>query len=91
MKTIGDVIISAWVIGYVKSGMPVPLWDVLEAVSPLTSTGAGLLNGLQAGGSSTGPDIAVAYFAALLILVLTFIILAAGSLAQRYLRRRYAR
>jgi len=90
LKTIGDVVISAWVIGFVRTGLPVPLWDVLEATPPLTSTGAGLLNGLQAAGALNTTDTAVAYFAGLLILVLTFMILGAGSLLQRYFRRRFA-
>ena len=90
LKTIGDVVISAWTIGYIKSGMPVPLWDALEAVAPLTSTGAGLLNGLHPGGNNIfGPDTAVAYFAALLILIMTFLILISVSLLQNYFKRRF--
>jgi len=89
LKTIGDVVISAWTIGYVKNGLPVPLWNILEAVAPLTSTGAGILSGLQPGATlSVGLDRAVAYFTALLLLVLAFAILGAANLLQWVIRRR---
>jgi len=92
LKTIGDVVISAWTIGYIKNGLPQPLVDIFESVAPLTSTGAGLLNGLSGGAAvPPGPERGAAYFAALLLLLIAFSILVMSSLAQRYLQRRLAR
>jgi phosphate transport system permease protein len=90
LKTIGDVVISAWTIGYLKDGLPVPLFDVFERVAPLTSTGAGLLNGLRAGGQvAEGGQASVAYFAALMLMVLAFVILGIVNLVQHSLHRRF--
>jgi phosphate transport system permease protein len=90
LKSIGDVIISAWTIGYIKDGMPVPIFDVFERVAPLTSTGAGLLNGLKPGGQvAEAGQGAVAYFAALLLLILAFLILGVMNLIQHSLQRRF--
>jgi ABC-type phosphate transport system permease subunit len=90
LKTIGDVVISAWTIGYGRDGMPAPLFDIFEAVSPLTSTGAGLINGLQPGAAShiaTTLD-SVAFFTALMLMILAFIILGLINLFQHFLVRR---
>ena len=85
------MVISAWCIGFVKNGLPSPLFDVFEAVAPLTSTGAGLLSGLRAGAvAGAGPERGAAYFAALLLLVLALLILAGAAAAQRFLQRRFA-
>jgi hypothetical protein len=91
LKIIGDVVISAWTVGYLKDGLPNPLFDVFEAVAPLTSTGAGLLSGLRTGAQAPpGPDRGAAYFAALLLLGLAFGVMGATGLAQRWLQRRSA-
>lgn len=92
LKTIGDVVISAWTIGYIKNGLPQPLVDIFESIAPLTSTGAGLLNGLEGGAAvPPGPERGAAYFAALLLLLLAFTILVMTGLVQRYLQRRLTR
>jgi ABC-type phosphate transport system permease subunit len=95
LKTLGDVIISAWTIGYVRNGMPAPLWDITEKVAPLSSTGVGLLAGLESvgasGGTAYGGETGVAYFTALLLLVIAFLILGAASLFQQYYKRRMMR
>jgi len=91
LKSIGDVIISAWTIGFFKSGMPNPLVDVFERVAPLTSTSAGLLRGLskQVAYAPKNIETSVAYFAALLLVVLAFVIQGLSALVQRSLLRRY--
>ena len=92
LKTIGDVVISAWTIGYTKESMPAPLWDIFERSAPLTSTAAGLISGLKPGViGPQGLDRQVAYFAGLLLLALAFLILGLVSLVQTYLHRRFAR
>ena len=89
LTTIGDVIIASWTIGYLKNGMPNPLFDIFEASAPLTSTGAGILSGLRPGSTlATGVDRAASYFTALLLLVLAFVILGLVSALQQGLRRR---
>jgi len=91
LQAIGEVVIVAWTIGYLKDGLPVPLFDVFERVAPLTSTGAGLLNGLRSGGQvAGGGQAAVAYFAASLLMILAFLILGAVNLVQSWLHRRFA-
>jgi ABC-type phosphate transport system permease subunit len=89
-KTIGDVMISAWTIGYTRDGLPSPLIDIFESVPPLTATGAGLLNGLQPGSAAhqTTTQDAVAFFSALLLMALAFLILAAINLTQNLISRR---
>jgi len=90
LKTIGDVVIAAWTIGYGRDGLPKPLYDIFEPVSPLTSTGASLINGLVPGAANhqaTTQD-AVAYFSALLLMILAFVILGVVNLAQHFLVRR---
>jgi len=92
LKTIGDVVISAWTIGYTKESLPAPLWDIFERSAPLTSTAAGLISGLKPGViGPQGLDRQVAYFAGLLLLALAFLILGLVSLVQTYLHRRFAR
>jgi phosphate transport system permease protein len=92
LKTIGEVVIAAWTIGYIANGLPVPLFDILEDKAPLASAAAGLMSGLIPGGSPRHPlDGSVAYFSGLLLLLMAFAIMGAVSLAQRYLRRRFAR
>lgn len=91
LQAIGEVVIVAWTIGYVKEGLPVPLFDVFERVAPLTSTGAGLVGGFTGGGGvGRGGDASVAYFAALLLMIFAFLILGAVNLAQRWLHRRFS-
>jgi phosphate transport system permease protein len=91
LKTIGDVVISAWTIGFGKNGMPNPFFDIFEAISPLTSTGASLMNGLTASpGTVIDPgQRSAAFFAALLLMILAFVILEAVSLAQKLVNRRF--
>lgn len=92
LKTIGDVVISAWTIGYYKDGLPVPLFDVFERVAPLTSTAAGLLSGLRGGtaAATTGSG-SVTYFSAFLLLLFAFVILGLMSVVQDRLQRRFSR
>jgi phosphate transport system permease protein len=91
LKTIGDVVIAALTIGQARSGgMPAPLFDIFESVPPLTSTGAGLINGLSQGGANHPVSTldAVAFFSALLLMILAFMILGVVNLAQHFLVRR---
>jgi phosphate transport system permease protein len=91
LKTLGDVVISALTIGQARSGgMPVPLFDIFEAVPPLTSTGAGVINGISQGGASHPVSTldSVAFFSALLLMILAFVILGVVNLAQHFLVRR---
>jgi ABC-type phosphate transport system permease subunit len=90
LKSIGDVVISAWTVGYIRNGMPTPLFDIFESIAPLTSTGAGLINGLQPGmaGQTANSLMPVAFFTALLLMLLAFAILGLVNLAQHFLVRR---
>lgn len=94
LKIIGDVEIVAWAVGYYHPGMPSPLWDALERVAPLSSTGAGFLGGLtiRQGGHPppTTGDASVASFTGLLLVIIAFCILGLASALQRRLRRRLA-
>jgi phosphate transport system permease protein len=92
LKTIGDVVISAWTIGYGRNGMPQPFFDIFESISPLTSTGASLINGLSPnpGWVMNLEQRSAAFFAALLLMILAFTILGFVSLAQKILNRRFS-
>jgi len=90
LKTIGDVVIVAWTIGYVKRGLPVPVVDIFERSAPLTSTGAGLLTGLSPGADVKGGlDYSVAFFAGLLLMVMAFGILGLSNQVQKILQKRF--
>jgi phosphate transport system permease protein len=90
LKACGDVVISAWTIGFVKdNGLPNPLWDIFERNAPLTSTGAGLVGGLYGAVAQPGPTASAANFAALLLLVFAFAIMGIANLTRKWLSRRY--
>ncbi|MBT9163420.1 MAG: Phosphate transport system permease protein PstC [Chloroflexi bacterium] len=88
LKAMGDVMIAGWVIGWAPRIMPVPLWDVLEASQPLTSTGAGLV-GLE-NPQSSGTEFSVANFTGLLLLVMAFAIMGLTTLLQRKFWKRFS-
>ncbi|MBT9166466.1 MAG: Phosphate transport system permease protein PstC [Chloroflexi bacterium] len=88
LKAMGDVMIAGWVIGWAPGVMPVPLWDVLEASQPLTSTGAGLV-GLE-NPQSSGTEFSVANFTGLLLLVMAFAIMGLTTLLQRKFWKRFS-
>jgi phosphate transport system permease protein len=94
LKAMGDVMIAIWAIGYVSSssGTPNPLWDVLERVATLTSTGAGLAGGTGAARFTynVDPRRSVAFFAGLLLLAMALAILSLVSLLQKRLQKRLA-
>jgi phosphate transport system permease protein len=92
LKTIGDVVISAWTIGYGMNGMPNPLFDIFEPIAPLTSTGASLMNGLTYTGGTVIEigQRSAAFFAALLLMVFAFAILGIISLAKHFFNRRFS-
>ncbi len=87
LKAIGDVLIAGWAISW-ESGLPNPLWDILERTATLTSVGAGLLGGAGGGASPVGFNRSVGYFAGLLLLIFAFIILALVSMLQTRLKKR---
>jgi ABC-type phosphate transport system permease subunit len=102
LKVLGDVMIVVFVVGW-ESGVPNPVWDVLERTGPLTSVGAGLVGGFNGPGSCptsaivpgpNGPmtvpvyDCDVGYFSALLLLAMAVVIVVATSFLQARLRRR---
>jgi len=90
LKTIGEVVIAAWTVGYVADGLPNPFFDVLEAKAPLTSAAAGLYSGMSPGGTPRSPtDASVAYFSGLLLMIIAFVILILVEIAQRAIRRRF--
>ncbi|MGB8214460.1 MAG: ABC transporter permease subunit [Anaerolineales bacterium] len=90
LKTIGDVVISAWTIGYIKNGLASPLFNIFQPNAPLTSTAAGILSGLLPGHITTNVlDVSVAYFTALLLLVVAFVLLGAVDMLQRALQRSF--
>jgi phosphate transport system permease protein len=91
LKAMGDVIIAVWAIGFIHLGMPSPLWDILEDNAPLTSTAAGLLGDYIFTKDPSGTRAYVSYFAALLLLILAFVILTISSFLQRSMQRRHAR
>jgi phosphate transport system permease protein len=88
LKAMGDLLIVAWVIGY-ESGMPNPVWDILERTALLTATGAGLAGGFEATNCS-GTKCSVAYFAGFMLLVLALAILIVAGFLQRRLQRRFS-
>jgi phosphate transport system permease protein len=88
LKALGDVLISAWVIGFEPRKLD-RLWDPLQTVVPLTATGAGLTGGFGEGrGEALPVAISVGYFAGLLLLLLAVIFVFLTSLLQQRLRRR---
>ena len=89
LKAIGDVLIVSWVIGY-ESGLPNPLWDILEKTATLTSTGAGLGGGFEYSGGCSGLECSVAYFTGLLLLIMALAILAVEAFLQRRFKRRFS-
>jgi phosphate transport system permease protein len=92
LRAIGEVEIAYFCIGsaFRAVGMPVPLWDIFEMVSPLPSAGAGLLGGIGAEGEGgvSGVAGAVASFTGLLLLVIAAAIVVGSSHLQRALTRR---
>jgi phosphate transport system permease protein len=94
LKSMGDVMIVIWAVGYQPSGigMPNPLWDVLERIVTLTSAGAGLAGGTgwERFRYELNANLSEAYFAGLLILVMAFVILFVASFLQRRLQKRLA-
>ena len=89
LKAIGDVMIACYVIAW-ESGMPNPLWDVLQRIAPLTSTGAGLLGGFGSGATCSGVECSVGYFTALILLIMAFIIIGVTTFLQRRFKRSFS-
>jgi phosphate transport system permease protein len=87
LKSMGDVLIVAWVIG-LESGLPSPGWDIFERTAPLTATGAGLGGGFEFAGSCGGTDCSVAYLTCLMLLVMAIAVLIVLTLLERRFKRR---
>ncbi len=88
LKGMGDVLIVGWCVGF-ESGLPTPLWDVLQRTPPLTATAAGLAGGFSGGVSTSGLRIPVAYFTGFLLLVLALLILLLVQLLSRAYKKRF--
>ncbi|MEW6651358.1 MAG: ABC transporter permease subunit [Chloroflexota bacterium] len=89
LKASGDVVISAWTIGLYHDFLPNPLWDVFERNATLSSTGAGIVGGFYGGGASVGTNFFVSNFAALLLVLFAFGVLAVSDLARKWINRGY--
>lgn len=89
LTALGETIIVAYTIGFVAAKLPVPLFDVLKRVAPLTSTIAVLSTGGFSGMQLIGPiGHSVANFIGLLLLVIAFAILGLSDYLQRRLKRK---
>ncbi len=88
LKAMGDVVIVGLAIGF-ESGLPNPLFDILERVAPLTSTGAGFVGGFLL--TAYKPiRTSAANFTGLVLLVMAFIVLVLIPVLQRRFKRRFS-
>jgi phosphate transport system permease protein len=88
LKVMGDVVIVGLVIGF-ESGLPSPLFDILQSTAPLTSTAAGFSGGFTQTAKSPLRE-SVAYFTSLILLIIAFITLIAVPLIQKQFKRKYS-
>ena len=89
LKAMGDVVIVGMVISF-ESGLPTPLFDVLEKTATLTSTGAGFSGGFSQGAYNPLRNSA-ANFTGLVLLIFAFAILALLTFLQKNLKRKLSR
>lgn len=90
LKVVGDVVIAAWAIGYLPNVRQDvgAWWDVLQRLSPVTATAAGLIGGLGGGESAArAVSISVSYFFGLVLLLVAFAFLTLTTWLQRRLRK----
>lgn len=92
LKVLGDVMIVLFVVGFAAPRFPDPPWDVLERNTPLTALGSGLIGGFTTSGTSScqSTGCSVGYFAALVLLVLAFVIVGLTAILERKFRRKFS-
>jgi phosphate transport system permease protein len=92
LRAIGEVEIAFFCIGSAlrPMGLPVPLWDVFEQVSPLPAIGAGLMGGIggENEGGVSGVAGAVASFTGLLLIAIAAVVVVGSNYLQGVLARR---
>lgn len=89
LTALGESIIVAYTIGFGAKALPVPLYDVLERIAPLTSVIASLEGGGFSRATMVGPvGQSVASFMGLLLLFTAFVILGATFYLQKRIRKR---
>lgn len=90
LKAMGDVMIVAWVIGF-ESGLPNPLFDVLQRTAPLSSTATGLIGGIGANAAYGGTlQQSVANFIGLVLLAVAVVMLSLAFWLQSMSRKKNA-
>jgi phosphate transport system permease protein len=90
LTAVGEAIIVSFAIGFGPTNLPSPLFDILERIAPLTSTIAGLsANGLVRFESGSPLPHAVSSFAALLLILIAFILLGAAAYLQKKFKKRF--
>lgn len=88
LKTMGDVIIVSAVIG-IQTNIPNPFFDVFRPIAPLSATGVGLAGGFSQ--SASDPiAYATANFAAILLIVMAFVIILLETMLQRRFKKRFS-
>ncbi len=87
LLAMGEVIIPG-IVGVYQSGMPKPFYDIFDGCATLTSVGASLLASQEA--PVTPKDRAAGMFAAVLLLVLAFLLLALSTFLQKKFRKRFS-
>lgn len=105
LKAMGDVMIAIFVIGFEAQRLPGPIIDVFQRDPPLSAVGANLLGGLAGQGSCSSLTRSTvvnslrmgehrcdaAYFSALMLMIIAFVVLITAFYLQGRFRRRYAR